>query len=67
MAHKHLFYRSAAREEVLGAPIVCKDGVITTKAFALRDADENPTRQIAEPSGVDAGVVVDKLARAAER
>lgn len=51
-------------EKKWGKPIVCNDGVTIAKEFDLEDAKralEAPTRQIAENSSVDGGVVVDKM------
>ena len=61
-------------ERKWGTPIVCNDGVTICKEFDLKDPEENlgacmlrrraldaPTRQIAENSAVDGGVVVARM------
>ena len=86
MPHKHLLFRSEAREKVLRGATAIAEGVVpgaglallrtlpAVEAEALRvDGDERagmfimrraleaPTRQIAENSGADGGVVVEKM------
>jgi chaperonin GroEL (HSP60 family) len=58
--------KSVLMQKRWGAPIVCNDGVTIAKELELEDAEENralaaPTRQIAENSAVDGGVVVDRM------
>lgn len=55
--------KSVLIEKKFGAPLVCNDGVTAEKIGLriLRLALEAPARQIGENSGVDGGVVVEKI------